>query len=75
MEKEANQQLDSLEYLSYKALQDQAMKGRKGLWLDFKPLKEDEKIVIKTPVFEGIINEVVSGSIFVVKNQITKESE
>lgn len=75
LDHEANHQLDSLEYLSYKAIQDQAMKGRKGIWVDFKAPKEDEKIVIKTPEFEGIINEVVTGSIFVIKNQITKESE
>lgn len=51
------------------------MKGRKGIWFDYKPPKEDEKIVIKTPEFDGVINEIITGSIFVIKNQITKESE
>lgn len=51
------------------------MKGRRGLWVDFKAPKEDEKMTIKTPEYDGIINEIVTGSIFVIKNQLTKESD
>lgn len=51
------------------------MKARRGLWVDFKAPKEDEKMTIKTPEYDGIINEIVTGSIFVIKNQLTKESD
>lgn len=41
LENDANNKLDSLEYLNYKSLQDQGMKARRGIWVDFKVSEND----------------------------------
>lgn len=72
LDADANQKLDSLQYLSYKSLQDTAMKNRKGIWVDFKGGDESEQIKIAEPEFDGIVNEVIGGNLLVIKSNKTK---
>lgn len=49
------------------------MKSRRGIWVDFKGPENDNKLKVKDPEFEGVINEVISGSLFTIRNTKTKE--
>lgn len=48
------------------------MKSRKGLWVDYKGADLKDEIKIKDPIFEGVINEVIQGNIFMIRNKKNK---
>ena len=69
----APEELDNMELLCYKSLQEQAMSKKKRIWENYEG-PTTKTVVIKEPEFEGVLNEVISGDFFVVKSDKTRES-
>lgn len=72
LDNDATVVLSPIEFLGYKQLQDEAMNKKKGIWKNYKG-NTDKTIAIGNRDFEGIIQEVLSGDRFMVKNKLTKE--
>ena len=72
LDNDASVVLSPIEFLGYKQLQDEAMNKKKGIWKNYKG-NTDKTISIGARDFEGVIQEVLSGDRFMVKNKTTKE--